>query len=305
MADNVTINEGTAKNIATDDVSGVQFQKVKLDYGGDGASVPFEGTIPEISNIVDGTLAKITSVTEVVNLATGTITKVEGGTVGEVTLVPTVTDLTSGSVRITVGTITVLPDLPGGTIDEVTEVSNVVKGTVTKVEGGTLGEVTLIPTVTNLTSGSVRVTVGTITVLPDLPGGTIDAITKVVNLETGTITRLEGGTVVVDAISFRNPDEFTATISSGTSDLGTIKPLVSGSAIYITDLIVSAGGATNVEIASGGTSTPIVGTLHFAENGGMVAPNFKTPLRTASGSALVYKQSADGPLTITATGYVD
>jgi hypothetical protein len=32
--------------IATDDVSGVQFQKVKLDLGGDGVSVPVEGSLP-------------------------------------------------------------------------------------------------------------------------------------------------------------------------------------------------------------------------------------------------------------------
>lgn len=46
MADNVTIpvtGTGTATPvIATDDVSGVQFQKIKLDGGGDGASLPIK-----------------------------------------------------------------------------------------------------------------------------------------------------------------------------------------------------------------------------------------------------------------------
>jgi hypothetical protein len=39
MADNVAITAGTGTSIATDDVSNVHFQKVKLDVGGDGASV--------------------------------------------------------------------------------------------------------------------------------------------------------------------------------------------------------------------------------------------------------------------------
>lgn len=40
MADNVAITAGSGTTIRTDDVSGVQYQVVKLDGGGDGASVP-------------------------------------------------------------------------------------------------------------------------------------------------------------------------------------------------------------------------------------------------------------------------
>jgi len=199
----------------------------------------------------------------------GTVKLLEAGTVSEVT------NLAGGTVEVS----SIAGDLTGGTIDEVTEVANLAKGTVTAVEA-----------------------------LPDLPGGTVDevtSVTEVANLAKGTVTSVEGGTVDTNAIPIAHADEFSTTVSSGTSVMGTIKPLVSGSAIYITDLIVSAGGATNVEIASGGTSTAIIGTLHFAANGGMCAPNFKVYPRTASGSALVYKQSADEALTITCNGYVD
>lgn len=40
MADNVNVTPGTGKTIAADDVSSVFFQKIKLDAGGDGVSVP-------------------------------------------------------------------------------------------------------------------------------------------------------------------------------------------------------------------------------------------------------------------------
>ena len=48
MADNTTIRDAadTAVPIATDDVSGVQFQRVKLDLGGDGVSVPVVDALP-------------------------------------------------------------------------------------------------------------------------------------------------------------------------------------------------------------------------------------------------------------------
>lgn len=38
MADNVAITEGTGTSIATDDIGGVQFQRVKVTYGDDGSA---------------------------------------------------------------------------------------------------------------------------------------------------------------------------------------------------------------------------------------------------------------------------
>lgn len=46
MADNIEVTPGTGATVATDDVSGVQYQRVKLDYGGDGATSPVTSTTP-------------------------------------------------------------------------------------------------------------------------------------------------------------------------------------------------------------------------------------------------------------------
>ena len=47
MSDNIELNLGAGGAIAaTDEVDGVHFQKVKLDLGGDGVSVPVAGTLP-------------------------------------------------------------------------------------------------------------------------------------------------------------------------------------------------------------------------------------------------------------------
>lgn len=157
----------------------------------------------------------------------------------------------------------------------------------------------------------VRLDIGAGTVAGAFTGSlaNIGAIHTAGTLSGGSLANVgvvhNAGTIAsVPAIGARHADAFATVISSGTSTLGTVKPAVSGSAIYVTDLIVSAGTATNVTLASGGTSTPILGTLHLATNGGAVM-NFVTPPATASGSALVYKQSTDGPLTITCQGYVD
>ncbi len=134
--------------------------------------------------------------------------------------------------------------------------------------------------------------------------GTIDAVT---NLAAGTVTALGKGTVAtgtVDVVSQFPPNPWGTTVTTGTNTLGTIKPLVSGSAIFVTDLIISAGSATTLVIGMGGTSTPLIGTLSFAANGGLVS-NFRTPGSVTSGSALVFQQSAAiSPLSITAIGFV-
>lgn len=44
MADNVAITAGIGTSIAADDVSSVFYQKVKLDVGGDGATLPVSAT---------------------------------------------------------------------------------------------------------------------------------------------------------------------------------------------------------------------------------------------------------------------
>ena len=128
--------------------------------------------------------------------------------------------------------------------------------------------------------------------------GTIGTVAQMGTLISGTVESLN--------IGRRHTDEFATVVSTGTNTLGTIRAAVSGSAIYVTGLVVSVGSSSNVEIASGGTSTPIAGTFYFNANGGIALTPIDPPLRTASGSALVYKQSAAiSPMSITCVGYID
>lgn len=46
MADNIAITAGTGTTVATDDVGGVQYQKIKIDVGGDGASAALSTSNP-------------------------------------------------------------------------------------------------------------------------------------------------------------------------------------------------------------------------------------------------------------------
>lgn len=231
-----------------------------------------EGTQTDIYTIVNaGTEIPIVKL----DIGAGSAISDFGGTI------LTVNNLTNGTVRVSVGTITT------GTIQ------NVVSGTITALASGTI------------TGGTLQA--GTVTVGAALPAG-LNNIGDM-DIATGTVTRvsnigtLENGTVLT--LGIRHPDEFATVVTSGTSTLGTIRAASVGSAIYVTGIVISVQAASNVVVASGGTSTPILGTLFFAGSGGVAAMPFDPPIRTASGSALVYQQSANTGMSITCTGYVD
>ena len=153
--------------------------------------------------------------------------------------------------------------------------------------------------------GATSAFTGTLGAVTNLAGGTITALAKG-TVSAGTVDVLKVGTIntgTADTVSQFPPNPWGTTITSGTSLLGTIKPAVAGSAIFVTDLIISAGTITTLVIGMGGTSTPLIGTLSFGQYGGFVS-NFRVPGSVTSGSALVYQQSANNTLSITATGFV-
>ena len=274
-----------------------------------------------VSSSSGGTLVNVATGTQ---QTLGTVGVVNSGTLGEVTLVPTVTtvsNLTNGSVRLTVGTITTgsLTDvtnlysgsvrmtvgtittgsltnvamLHAGTIDTLTSVSNVVKGTITRVETGTLAEVTLVPTVTtvsNLTNGSVRLTVGTLTTgsltnLASLHTGTIQSVSEVVK---GTITYIP----TVESVNGLGTLNYLGTLINGTlAQVTSVSNLAAGTVQLnskpVTTLVShgtlgTAGGSffATISAASG------VGTNHWVTNVDVVMQSGTADVRVLSGTAI-------------------
>jgi len=244
MADNISINQGTETTVATDDVSNVQFQKIKVNLGADGVdgdtwggkvavtagtTLVTSGTVDNIGTVVG--MGTINHIAQIHNSGTvAELPDLPGGTID------TVTDctVTGGSIVITEGTITShIDDLDGGTLDLLTA------GTITRLEQGSV-------TVTSgtIAAGSITIIAGTmadvtVTSLSDLPGGTLDevsvvtactTVSEVTNLNAGTITSIEGGTIA----------EITNVAAIAAINGGTIDKLSSGTIDKVTDAVVSA-----------------------------------------------------------------
>jgi hypothetical protein len=76
MADNVPITPGSGKDIATDDVASVHYQKIKVDLGGDGVSSPLVRGQQTKANSIPVTHAS----DDTVALATGSKVQLTDGT---------------------------------------------------------------------------------------------------------------------------------------------------------------------------------------------------------------------------------
>lgn len=248
--ENVPINPGTATPIAADLVGTTYYQVMKLDIGGDGSSGgPWDG-------------------------------KVQGGTINAGTTV-----ISGGSVVLTVGTISSLPNvtlaggtvqnLNAGTITSVTEVANLAKGTITKLEGGTVGLTTRVGNLGTLELGTVVMNSGTLNVGTVVNnGGTVAEITN------GTI-RVTAGTVATNMLS-GTLNLGTVNMTSGTLNVGTVVNnggtvaeitngtirvsvgTVAAGSIVVTAGTVVAGTLTNLGTAVGMGTLTNVGQVYNA-----------------------------------------
>src|SRR3990167_10098037 len=148
------------------------------------------------------------------------------------------------------------------------------------------------------------------------------------NLNSGTVTRIGGGSIVITAgtigagtilagtvnrgtfqsigTSIRHVAEFATAVTLTGTATGTLQAAVSGSVHYVTSALVSVESAGRVTIASGTPTSPILGgTMNFAANGGLMASPLNPPARTISGSALVFNQSGTGIISVWVSGYTE
>lgn len=289
---NVSINEGTQTTIATDTVGTVNYQVIKLDVGSSGASSPFTGTIAAVSSLAAGSVAvtagtvtagtvnlvtrtgnvgtlEAGTITTLPNIPGGTITNLISGTINSATAV-----LNSGTINVATAVITTLPNTPGGTlglVSTVTTVSNVTNGSIVVTAGTVAAHAITAATITegtlrNLISGTINsatvvINSATISVMPNTPGGTLGLITR-----TGNVGTLESGTIRV------NPNPTIVSTTYGTTSAGTIGTIIAapsaGSAIFLTGLEVSV---------QSGTVEPVVSFGLAANGNGVMSRGLYTP----------------------------
>lgn len=238
------------------------------------------GTIPGIGVLSLGTV-KVTEgtiTTTMGDLSGGTIDILTDGTISKVGTIPGIGVLSLGTVKVTEGTITTtMGDLSGGTVDLISAIAAgtqellgtankvgtigvLTAGTVTRVQGGTIG---------NIVSGSVVVTAGTVKINPDPPTYVTTYGTQI----TGAAQTWATISSVSGAGTYHYVSGVSAVVKSGTVDcfIG-IGSALSGTGVLIRGSFPEGGGIArsfSIPLKSSGTNSEIIcqiggaGTVDF------------------------------------------
>lgn len=247
MADNVAVTPGTGATIATDDVAGVQFQKVKIDLGGDGATSPLvrgqqaaASSLPVVLASDQGTVPVSAAALPLpTGAATAALQTQPGVDIGDVTVNnasgAAAVNIQDGGNSITVdgtvavsGTVTVDSELPSAAAlaDGAANPTTPMAGAANLMFNGTTWDRARGDTANGLDVDVTR--------LPALPAGTnnigdVDVLTLPnVTLAAGTNTNEVVGDAAHDAAIAGNPvriagragnADYTAVANGDTADL--------------------------------------------------------------------------------------
>ena len=282
----VLINAGTQISIANDSVGGTMYQTVKLDMGAPGASNPFSGTIPAISNLAGGTISSDTiiggTLQQLNNL--GTLPNLPGGSIA-VTSIPNITNGTMNLIG-TVNAIGTFPNLPGGTLNAGTvQVSGGTLGILTNGTLSSSGTSTGVGVLSMLSAGTISmINAGTITssgtttgvgVLSMLSAGTITSVGT--NVGIGTVTNL--GTLTNVGVLW------AGTVQAKGGTIGVVSMLSAGTVSMINaGTITSSGTTTGVGSVSslGSMAMLTAGTISMINNGTLASSGTSTGVGTIS-----------------------
>lgn len=184
MADNVAITEGSGTTIATEDVSGVQHQKVKVEFGADGVATLVSSTDPlpvDLGSNNDVTLATLP------DTAAGDLAAINSAVSGTVTVDG------SGVTQPVSGTVTANLSSADNTVLDNIDTNTAAAKTALETAGGLLvnlganNDVTVTGSVTADLGANNDVTMAT---LPDTASGDLAAINAALS---GTLTVTGGG----------------------------------------------------------------------------------------------------------------
>jgi hypothetical protein len=265
MTDNVNVTTGVGAVVATDDVGGTHYQRVKLDGGGDGASSAIPGGAYGL--YVQGPAPDDSAVSgNPVYIGGVAASAVTNRAVGD--LVPLRMDLHGCAY------VQVHESLPAGT-------NNIGKIDLDKVAGASVA-------IDNGTAAtSLRVTLAS-----DSTGQVKIANTAAVS---GTVSEfITAQTFVVKSVDL-----------SGSATSGEVWTPGSNKKFVITDLIVSTSGVGTFELYDGNTNSAAyrVAKIYLVAYGGAVINYSKPYQSTANNNVLRYASTADLGGSLTVSGY--
>lgn len=325
MADNVSITTGSDATIATDDVAGVQYQRIKVDLGGDGAASPLvrgqqsaANSIPVTLPSDQGTLAVDGSgVTQPVSasslpLPTGAATAAKQpalGTAGAASAdVITVQGIASMTALAVSGTVTA--NLAAGT-------NNIGDVDILSIAAGdnNIGNVDIVtmPNVTLAAGTNTNEVVGDAAHDAAIAGNPVRVGGRAVSADYTAVATGDTADLICDlngkqvVLPYTIPENLVSGVTAaitGTSDTSVIAAAGAGIRNYVTSITVTNSHATVGTVVEIKDGTTVIWRGYAAPAGGGFTLSFPAPLRGTANTAINAANVTTGSNTyVSAAGY--
>jgi hypothetical protein len=244
MADNTTLNAGTGGDvIASDDIAGVKYQRIKLSVGADGAAADAaSGGGVEAGSLRVTIASDSTGVLSVDD--NGTTISVDDGA-GSLTVDNAALSVVGGGVEAAAVRVTIASDSTGLVSVDDNGGSLTVDGTVAATQSGTwnIGSITTLPTLAAVTTVSTVTNVATI-------GTSVTPGTSAAHLGKAEDAAHASGDTGVMALAVRRDAD--TTLADTTGDYAPLQVNAAGS---LKVAITSGAGSGGTSIADGASFT--------------------------------------------------
>lgn len=299
MADNINIDAGSTLTVATDDISGVHYQVVKVAHGADGAAAHASAAAPLPVTVISATLGTVT-IGGNVNVASATL-----GTVAVSLTTTGVTVNNAGSINVNVATATLGTVAISGTVSlSSTAVTLSNAGSINvNVATATLGTVTITGTVTpSTTSSTINNAVGnpvnvSLTSTAVTVAGTVSLSSTKVTVDNAISLSNSGVTVSIGR-TLTSTSGFLNSVTAGTLATGSARIKVYGFSLTTTFAgevicIFHSGGLElwRVDLAPGTSGSMAGANLAVAPPGFLFASRSGTAVTLSLSTAAIVHYS--------------
>lgn len=302
MVDNVAVTPGAGATIATDDVAGVQYQRVKVDLGGDGAASPLlrgqqstANSLPVTLPSDQGVLAVTVSGTVDTELTTADL---DTGVGSDSRAVVGLVRAESGG-GVLVGSANPLPVSGTVTANLAAGTNNIGDVDILTIAAGdnNIGNVDIVtmPNVTLAAGTNTNEVVGDAAHDAAVAGNPVRIAGRAANADYTAVANGDTADLLCDlngkqiVMPYALPETFVVGVTAaitGTADTAVIAAAGAGVRNYVNSLTVTNSHATVGTVVELKDGTTVIHRAYAAPAGGGFTVQFPTPLRGTANTAI-------------------
>lgn len=296
MSNNINVTEGTGKTVATEDLGGAQYQKIKV-VGGQTGSTSVMGVNPDgsINVSIIGALALTGSVVAIPagnQSVSGAVTAPPGSVATTVHPAGSVTAVTFSGATSVSGAVTA----PPGSVMTVAALAGSVMAVSSSAPAGSIAAVTITSIATaGAVMGSVAALQGTNPWTTVRPAGSVTAIANL----AGSITAVSGATTTTAGSVISSAAPAGSVMAVRTDNASVITTQIAGSIMAISGTFVTPAGSVQSVTNPAGSVTAVrtdnASVIAVFQNSSIISVPVGSTITVLQAASIVGTYAEDAP----------